>query len=86
MEVTKANNLVPEEYERKQTLVNGKRYIIEELKQLENTYWCREQVVQREYDLFCQIRDTVAGHVVRPKTTSDCISTLDALCSFGNCR
>jgi DNA mismatch repair protein MutS len=84
IEVTKANmSLVPEEYERKQTLVNSERYIIEELKQLENTILGAEsKVVQREYDLFCQIRDTVAGHVVRLKTTSDCISTLDALCSF----
>ncbi len=86
IEVTKANmSLVPEDYVRKQTLVNSERYIIDELKQLENTILGAEsKVVQREYDLFGQIRDTVSQHVGRLKTTSDCISTLDALCSFAD--
>ena len=58
IEVTKANiSLVPEDYHRKQTLVNSERYTTEELKQMEDTILGAEKkVIDREYELFCQIR------------------------------
>lgn len=86
IEITKANiALAPENYVRKQTLVNSERYTMDELKQLEDTILGAERkVVQREYDLFCEIRDVVSQHVKRLKTTADCISALDALCSFAD--
>ena len=84
IEVTKANlSLVPEDYQRKQTLVNNERYVTEELKQMEDTILGAEKkVIDREYELFCQIREIAAQNVNRLKHTADCISELDALCSL----
>lgn len=84
IEVTKANIAqVPEDYRRKQTLVNSERYTMDELSEIENTILGAEKkVVEREYDLFCQIREIAAQKVDRLKTTADCISELDALCSL----
>lgn len=84
IEITKANiSQAPEDYIRKQTLVNCERYTMEKLKRLEDTILGAEKkVVQREYDLFCEIRDMAFKHVKRLKTTADCIAVLDALCSL----
>jgi len=86
IEVTRANiGLVPDDYVRKQTLVNSERYTMEKLKSLEGKILGAEsKVVQREYELFCQIRDTVSKHVKRLKATADCISALDVLCSYAD--
>ncbi len=84
IEVTKANiPQVPSDYVRKQTLVNCERFTMEELTKLEHTLLGAEKkVVQLEYELFCQIRDTVSAQVRRLKTTGDSVAELDALCSF----
>lgn len=84
IEITKANIAqAPEDYVRKQTLVNAERFTTEELKKLEDTLLGAEKkVVEREYELFCQIRDTAFQRVSRLKITADCIAELDALCSF----
>lgn len=84
IEITKANiSQAPEDYVRKQTLVNCERYTMDELKRLEDTILGAEKkVVQREYDLFCEIRDIAFKHVKRLKTSADCVAALDALCSF----
>ena len=73
IEVTKANIAqVPEDYRRKQTLVNSERYTMDELSEIENTILGAEKkVVEREYDLFCQIREIAAQKVDRLKTTAD---------------
>ncbi|NLB79578.1 MAG: DNA mismatch repair protein MutS, partial [Clostridiaceae bacterium] len=86
IEITKANiGLAPDDYVRKQTLVNCERYTMDKLKSLEDTILGAEsKLVQREYELFCQVRDTVSQHVKRLKTSADCISTLDALCSYAD--
>ncbi|MGI6124192.1 MAG: DNA mismatch repair protein MutS, partial [Acetivibrionales bacterium] len=86
IEITKANiGLAPEDYIRKQTLVNCERYTMDKLKSLEDKILGAEtKVVQLEYELFCQVRDTVSQHVKRLKTSADCISILDALCSFAD--
>ncbi|MGI6084891.1 MAG: DNA mismatch repair protein MutS [Acetivibrionales bacterium] len=86
IEVTKANiGLVPDDYVRKQTLVNCERYTMDKLKSMEDTILGAEsKVVQREYELFCEIRDRVFQNVKRLKTTSDCVSILDTICSFAD--
>ena len=66
-------------------MVNSERYTMEKLKSLEGKILGAEsKVVQREYELFCQIRDTVSKHVKRLKATADCISALDVLCSYAD--
>jgi len=84
IEVTKSNlNQVPERYIRKQTLVNGERFITEELKNLEDTILgAEEKVTGLEYELFCEIREKIASEVHRIQRTADRLALLDVLCSL----
>ena len=84
IEVTKPNiPQVPDDYVRKQTLVNCERFTFDPLVELEKTILGAEKrVVQLEYELFCQVRDTVSAQVRRLKATAHCIAELDALCSL----
>ncbi len=84
IEITKSNIAqAPEEYIRKQTLVNCERYTTGELKHLEDTILGAEKkVIMREYELFSEIRDQAFQKVKRLKASADCVSELDALCSF----
>jgi len=84
IEVTKSNySLVPDDYIRKQTLVNCERYITPELKEIENTILgAEDKVMNLEYELFLEIREKVAAQADRIKSTAQCIACLDALCSL----
>ena len=84
IEVTKSNiSQVPERYIRKQTLTNGERYITEELKELENKILgAEEKAISLEYELFTQIRNTLATQIQRIQKAATIVSTLDVLCSF----
>ena len=74
---------VPETYIRKQTLVNNERYITADLKVLEDRLLgAEERLRQREYKLFCEIRDTLAQDVARFQTTASVLAITDVLCSF----
>ncbi len=84
IEISKANSaLAPEDYVRKQTLVNAERYINQELKEYEATVLnaetrCRE----REYDLFMQVRECAAAEITRMQATATLLADLDALASL----
>ena len=84
IEVTKANaGLVPDDYIRKQTLVNAERYINQELKGYEYTVLnAEDQRKQREYDLFIDIRKSIARDIRRIQTTASKIADLDAVASL----
>lgn len=84
IEITKANIAqTPDDYVRKQTLVNCERFTMEELSRLEDTILGAEKkALQREYELFSEIREVAAKHVRRLKMCAESISELDALCSF----
>lgn len=84
IEVTKANlSMVPEEYTRKQTLVNSERFITPELKQKENQIMgAKERLVELEYNLFLEIRSQVARAVSRIQRTAKLIAELDVLAGF----
>jgi DNA mismatch repair protein MutS len=57
---------VPEHFIRKQTLVNGERYITQELKDLEDRLQsAAEERKSLEYKLFGELRETVAGQRAR---------------------
>lgn len=74
---------VPENYIRKQTLTNAERYITGELKELESkVLGAQERITHLEYELFCDVRNTVAESLVRIQTTSHAVAALDVLCSF----
>lgn len=84
IEVTKSNlHMVPQDYIRKQTLVNCERYVTQELKEMEETVLGAEsRVVDLEYQIFVEIRQRVATQTTRIKQTAQCIAELDAICSL----
>ena len=84
IEVTKSNlHMVPQDYIRKQTLVNCERYVTQELKEMEETVLGAEsRVVDLEYQVFADIRQRVASQTARIKQTAQCIAELDAICSL----
>lgn len=74
---------VPADYVRKQTLTNCERFITDELKQLENRLLtAKDRVFQLEYEIFNEIRETVASAANRVRTTAAAIARLDVMCSF----
>ncbi len=84
IEITKANAAqAPEDYIRRQTLVNCERFSTPELKHLEDIILGAEhRIVQLEYDLFCQIRDQVIGRADEIRRTAGSIAVLDAFLSL----
>ncbi len=86
IEVTKSNvNMVPEDrYIRKQTTVNGERYITEELKTFETKLLgAEEKVKSLEYELFVEIRNRVMNETNRIQPMAKMIGELDAILSLG---
>lgn len=74
---------VPDSYLRKQTLVNGERYVTRELKDLEQEIMTAgERVNALEYELFSALRDAVAAGAARIQRTAAAVAALDTLCSF----
>ncbi|MFB3926408.1 MAG: DNA mismatch repair protein MutS [Syntrophales bacterium] len=84
IEVTRANaHLVPDDYVRKQTLVNAERYINPELKGYEETVLnADEKKKEREYRLFLEVRARIAGEIRRIQATASFLADLDALVSL----
>jgi len=75
--------LVPEHYIRKQTLVNGERFITQELKELEQEILTSsERVVALEYQLFTQLREEISAAAQRIQKTAAVVAEADALASF----
>jgi len=84
IEVTKLNtDLVPDDYIRKQTLVNAERYINQELKEYEYTVLnAEDRRKEREYELFIDIRGKIARDIKRIQKTASLIADLDAVVSL----
>ena len=84
IEVTKSQtSAVPAEYVRKQTLVNAERYINEELKEYEQTVLhAEEKRRDREYELFVEIRERIAGQIRRIQKSASALADLDAITSL----
>lgn len=84
IEVSKANlSRVPEDYIRKQTLVNGERYITEELKGFEEkVLGAEEKRAVLELEIFEKIRVTVARENRRIRRSGELVGKLDALASL----
>ena len=74
---------VPEYYIRKQTLVNGERYITEELKAMEaKILGAGDRVCALEYELFQEIRAYVAQNSARVQSTAALLAKIDAYLSL----
>ena len=78
-EVTNSfRHLVPDDYVRKQTLVNAERYTTPRLKELEDTILNAEDKLNvLEYDMFCKIRDDIAAQLERIQKTAKAVARLD---------
>ncbi|MCI5654087.1 MAG: DNA mismatch repair protein MutS [Lachnospiraceae bacterium] len=83
-EVTNSfKDLVPDYFIRKQTLANAERYTTDELKNLEDIILgAEDKLFSLEYDLFCDVRDQIAGEVKRIQTTAKAIAGLDVFSSL----
>ena len=81
IEISKSNlHLVPPDYIRKQTLVNGERYFTESLKEYEERMLgSEERRMELEYKIFEQIRENVALENQRIIETARLIGEIDAL-------
>ena len=74
---------LPDEYIRKQTLVNAERYFTPELKALEEDITnARDRIEQLEYDFFMDVLRQVAARVDDLQNTAAAVGELDALCSL----
>ena len=84
LEVTNSyKDLVPDYYTRKQTLANAERYIIPELKELEDTILgAEDRLYALEYQIFSDVRDRIAKEVLRIQTAARIIAKLDAFASL----
>jgi DNA mismatch repair protein MutS len=84
IEVSKAQLAnVPDEYIRKQTLVNAERFITPELKEYENkVFGAHEKAVALEHQLLFEVRDAIAAKTADIQSSADAIAQLDVLGSF----
>jgi DNA mismatch repair protein MutS len=86
IEVTKPNlSLVPEDYIRKQTLVNSERFITPELKEQEAKILnAQDRINDLEYKLFCEVRDKVAEMTEVIQRIAAAVAMLDVLANFAH--
>jgi DNA mismatch repair protein MutS len=84
IEVSKANlRAVPDDYQRKQTIAGGERYVTPALKDYEEkVLGADDRILTREIELFEALRSRVAGAASRLQETARSLATLDALAGF----
>lgn len=84
IEITKANlPSVPDDYLRKQTTVNGERFITPELKEVEGKILgADERARAREIEIFGELRAAVLAELPHLQETANTLAHLDVLCSF----
>ncbi len=84
LEVTNSyKDLVPEYYTRKQTLANAERYITPELKELEDMILgAEDKLYALEYEIYTDVRDTIAAEVERIQQTAKAVAALDVFASL----
>lgn len=74
---------IPDNYVRKQTLVNAERYITPELKDFETKILgAQERIVNLEYNLFCDVRDRVKNLLPQIQDTAKRIALIDVIASM----
>lgn len=83
-EVTNSfKDLVPDDYIRKQTLVNAERYTTAALKEMEDTILnAEDKLFSLEYDLFCDIRNRIKLQSDRILKCAHAIAKLDCFASL----
>jgi DNA mismatch repair protein MutS len=84
IEVTKSNlDQVPDNYIRKQTLVNAERFITPELKDKESLILnADERMKEMEYRVFCDVRSKVAEKTIELQQLASILAQIDVLLSL----
>jgi len=84
LEVTKPHaHLVPDDWIRKQTLVNAERYVTPELKEHESkVLTAEEDMLRMEHELFELVRAEVARHAPRLQKAASVLAEIDTLASL----
>ncbi|WP_232362470.1 DNA mismatch repair protein MutS [Desulfogranum mediterraneum] len=94
-EVSRAQSAqIPEDFIRKQTLVNAERFITPELKELEHSIaTAQDKRLELEYALFSEIRERIAAQSSRILDTAQQIARIDVLaclaelaCQYRYCK
>lgn len=76
-------NLVPDDFERKQTLANSERFTTPKLKELEDVILnASDKLYGLEYDMFCEIREAISLETKRIQKTAKALAKLDVLASL----
>jgi DNA mismatch repair protein MutS len=81
IEISKSNlHAVPADYQRKQTIAGGERFITPALKEYEDkVLGADERILEKEIELFEQLRSRVAAEATRIQETARGLATLDTL-------
>jgi DNA mismatch repair protein MutS len=84
IEITNANlDSVPGDYTRKQTTVNGERFVTPELKEVESKILgADERAKALEYELFLRLRETLLKYLDELQSTARSIALLDVIASL----
>ncbi|PNX52523.1 MAG: DNA mismatch repair protein MutS [Thermoplasmata archaeon M9B2D] len=84
IEVTRSNiNMVPQEYERKQTLANAERFITPELKEKESAVLAGEERINKlEFEIYEELREEVREASGKLRQNSSAIAVADVLVSL----
>ena len=86
LEISKANlQLVPPDYERRQTLVNAERFSTPELKEYEAKILdAQEKIVEIERRMFTELRTAIAAEARRIRQTALALAEVDVLTCFAH--
>lgn len=84
IEITKTHlNKVPDYYIRKQTLANAERYIIPELKELEEKILsAEEKLIKLEQNVFFEVRNKITECIAEILEVAEIISEIDCYINF----
>lgn len=87
IEISRANlSSVPEDYIRKQTLVNAERFITPELKELEGKILGAEEKAKLlEAKLFAELREFSLPYTSVIQKSADALSAIDAIAALAEC-
>ena len=86
IEISKSNlHLVPADYQRRQTISSGERFVTQALKEYEERVLsAAERIEQRERELFEGLRGRVGGEIARLQRIARTIAELDVLATFAD--
>ena len=84
IEVSKSNlHAVPADYQRKQTIAGGERFITPALKDYEEkVLGADERILERELEMIAELRRTVAAEAPRIQASARAVAALDVLASL----